>query len=200
MTMVLRSSFMTVQQCDNYLKASPLAGLGKVFLQAEKETRIGADLMMAICKQEGNLGRHRWSKAPYYNCTNWGIADSGPTSESKFASFTACILNTFRWVKSRHLNPTNWRYTTCIDLKLDPLSLEGVAKHYASDPNWPAAVNRIQREILSFTPEEVSVKQFMITSGRYNEPVTWTPEGGCPPGAVDRLTLAWVCWKGESHG
>lgn len=190
MAMVLRKSYLTGAQCNSYLKDSPLKGLGSVFLQAELQTGIAADLLMALCKQESNLGRHAWSKAPYHNCTNWGIADSGPTSESKFSSFTECILNTAKWVKGRFLNPTNWRYTTCLSHKppYNPLSVEGVGFHYASDTNWAAAVNRIQKEILTFMPEEVSVKQDAVAECHLNEPVDWNA-------AMTYLTYAWIRHK-----
>jgi hypothetical protein len=190
---VLRKSYLTVAQCNLYLKDSPLKGFGAVFLKAEADTGIAADLMMAICKQESNLGRHNWSKAPYHNCTNWGIGDVTVTGEGRFASFTECITNTFKWVKERHLNPSNWRYKKAVAAKLDPLSIEGVALNYASDKGWPAAINRIQKEILGFMPEEVSVKQEAVAKLKLVEPVDWNAP-------VSYLVYAWILHKGGMNG
>ena len=188
MATVLRKSYLTAALCNNYLIGSPLKGLGAVFIKAENDTGIAADLMMAICKQESNLGRHGWSKPPYNNCTNWGIGDVTVTGEGRFASFTECITNTFKWVKERHLNPDNWRYKKAKAAGLDPLSIEGVGLNYASDKGWPAAVNRIQKEILTFMPEEATVKQDAVAELHLNEPVDWDKP-------ITYLTYAWIKHK-----
>lgn len=193
MATVLRPSYLTVALCNNYLVGSPLKGFGAVFMKAEHDTGIAADLMMAICKQESNLGRHGWSKPPYNNCTNWGIGDVTVTGEGRFASFTECIANTFKWVKERHLNPSNWRYKKAKAAGLDPVSVEGIGLNYASDKGWPAAVNRIQKEILTFMPEEISVKQESTYDGTFNVPVAWDEP-------MTRLTYAWIRHKERKGG
>jgi hypothetical protein len=76
---------------------------------------------------------------------------------------------------------------------LDPLSIEGVALNYASDKGWPAAVNRIQKEILTFMPEEVSVKQEITHDGTFNEPVVWDEP-------ITKLTYAWIRHKERKGG
>jgi hypothetical protein len=184
---------LTEANCNKYLKGSPLAGLGKVFLQAEKETLIPADLMLALVQQESGKGRNSWSKVPYNNCTSWGIHDAGPTSEGKFASFSDCILMTAKYLKDRFLNPANWRYQSAIDNGFEPLSLEGVGSVYASDAKWAAGINAIRKEILGIMPEEVSVKQEAVEKLHLVEPVAW----GDP---VTYLVYAWMLHKGGTNG
>jgi beta-N-acetylglucosaminidase len=187
--MMQRSSYLNEANCNKYLKGSPLAGLGKVFLQAEKETLIPADLMMALCQQESGKGRNAWSKSPYNNCTSWGVHDSGPTEEAKFASFTECILMTARYLKDRFLNPKNWRWERAIDNGFDPLTLEGVGSVYASDHKWADGINAIRKEILSIMPEEVTVKQDAVEKLHLVEPVSWDAP-------VTYLVYAWILHKG----
>jgi len=189
--MMQRKSYLTVAQCNKYLHGSPLAGLGKVFLEAEEKWKTPADLMMALCQQESNLGRGGWCKPPYNNCTSWGVHDSGPTSEAKFASFTDCILKTAGYLKSRFLNPKNWRWQRAMDNGFDPLTLEGVGSVYASDHKWADGINAIRLEILETMPEEILVKQSLVERYRLVEPLDWDAP-------MTMLRYAWMCSK-EVH-
>lgn len=191
--MMQRESYLTAVQCNRYLKGSPLAGLGNVFLQAEKATLIPADLMLALCQQESGCGKGPWCKPPYNNCTSWGVHDSGPTSEAKFASFSDCILGTANYLKTRFLNPKNWRWQRAIDNGFDPLTLEGVGSVYASDAKWAAGINAIRKEILSIMPEEITVKQKAVETLHLVEPVAWDAP-------VTYLVYAWMLHKGGTNG
>jgi hypothetical protein len=91
-------------------------------------------------------------------------------------------------LKTRFLNPKNWRWQQAIDNGFDPLTLEGVGSVYASDHKWADGINAIRLEILEIFPEEITVKQSLVERYHLVEPLDWEAP-------MTMLRYAWMCSK-----
>ena len=171
---VLRPSYMTAQELDNFVKGTPLYGYGKYFLQVEKETGIGADILLSIACHESNYGRNGWSKSvkwngKYYPCNqifSWGITSSGAHIYSFYRSKRECIVG--------GINPITDKYQEGVpslikELYLTPSgayysgkTLYAISIHYASDKYWASGVENILERIPR--TEEEKAKEWAVAS------------------------------------
>ena len=62
---VLRPSFVNTIQIESFLKGTGLAGFGDAFIEAEKQSGIGADYLVSIACHESGYGSNYWWK--YWN-------------------------------------------------------------------------------------------------------------------------------------
>ena len=171
---VLRPSYMTAQELDNFVKGTPLYGYGKYFLEAEKETGIGADILLSIACHESNYGRNYWSgnvkyNGKYYPCNqifSWGITSSGAHIYSFYKSKKECIIG--------GINPITGKYQEGVPMLIKKLyltpsgayysgkTLYAISVHYASDRSWASGVERILNAIPK--TEEEKAKELLVGS------------------------------------
>ena len=171
---VLRPSYMTAQELDNFVKGTPLYGYGKYFLEAEKKTGIGADILLSIACHESDYGRNGWSKSvkwngKYYPCNqifSWGITSSGAHIYSFYRSKRECIVG--------GINPITGKYQEGVpslikELYLTPggayysgKTLYAISIHYAKDQSWASGVERILKKIPK--TEEEKAKELLVGS------------------------------------
>ncbi len=176
---VLRPSFMTSQELDSIVKGTPLYGLGKHFLEAEKESGIGADILLAIAIHESDYGRNYWSgyakyQGKIYPCNqifSWGITDSGPKVWAFYRSKKECLLG--------GINPITGAYQKGVpeliyELYLKPgaiyysgETLWSIGQHYASDGSWYRKVENI---LETFPKTQLEKAQEWIVGSRILKP------------------------------
>jgi len=154
---IYESRNYTVEQIDYYLDnfAHPdLKGLGKYFKQAEEETEIPAEWLLANGAQESSYKGGGIGSSPiaqkYCNLFGWGVPDSGLTEEGKFGSFAECILYVAKRIKELFLDPDNWRYAED--------NIFGIEKYYSTAPYNAVMKAKYYREICEFLDKEIKHK------------------------------------------
>jgi hypothetical protein len=155
---VLRPSFIDIKTIDNYVKNTGLYGYGNAFMEAEKQSGIGADYLVAIAIHESGWGSNDWWKS-WNNCFSWGITDSGPNSEAykvKNMSKSEAIVYIAKQIKALYLTKGGTYY------KGETLSAIGT--YYASDGSWASAVININANFTKTLTEEVKSKQWAMSS------------------------------------
>ena len=146
-TTVLRPSYMTAKELDSFVEGTKLFGIGKYLIQAEDETGIGADILLAIICHETGKGSGYWINPPYYNLFSWGIykdKDGVVRCHISFDSFEQCIIGGYRkgvWVEG-----VPSRIKRLYLLKSGPYysgeTLYAIGTHYAADGSWYLGVER----------------------------------------------------------
>lgn len=155
---VLRPSFIDIKTIDNYVKNTGLYGYGNAFMEAEKQSGIGADYLVAIAIHESGWGSNDWWKY-WNNCFSWGITDSGPNSEAykvKNMSKYDAIVYIAKQIKALYLTKGGAYY------KGETLSAIGT--YYASDGSWASAVISTESNFVKTLTEEVKSKQWAMSS------------------------------------
>ncbi|MGC8749209.1 MAG: glucosaminidase domain-containing protein, partial [Candidatus Kapaibacteriota bacterium] len=150
---VLRPSFMNITQIETFLKNTGLAGYGRAFLEAEKQSGIGADYLVAIACHESGYGTNTWWRY-WNNPFSWGITDSGPNSEAykiRQMSKEEAIVYIAKQIKSLYLTPGAPYYSG--------ETLSAINKYYASDPNWASSIITIHTSLVKNLPENIKAKQ-----------------------------------------
>jgi hypothetical protein len=153
---VLRPSFMSASQIEAFLKNTGLAGYGKAFLEAEKQSGIGADYLVAIACHESGYGTNYWWKY-WNNPFSWGVTDSGPNSEAykiRQMSKEEAIIYISKQIKNLYLTPGAPYYSG--------ETLAAINKYYASDPNWASSIITIHSSLVKNLPEDVRAKQWIV--------------------------------------
>jgi len=147
----------SIEQIDYYLDsfAHPdLKGHGKYFKQAEEETGIPAEWLIANGAQESSYKGGGIGSSPiaqkYCNLFGWGVPDSGLTEEGKFGSFAECILYVAKRIKELFLDPDNWRYAGD--------SIFGIEKYYSTAPYNAIMKAKYYREICEFIDSGIKNK------------------------------------------
>lgn len=155
---VLRPSFIDIKTIDNYVKNAGLYGYGNAFMEAEKQSGIGADYLLAIAIHESGWGSNDWWKS-WNNCFSWGITDNGPNSEAykvKNMSKYDAIVYIAKQIKALYLTRGGAYY------KGETLSAIGT--YYASDGSWASAVISINANFVKTLTEEVKSKQWIMSA------------------------------------
>jgi len=154
---VLRPSFLTPTIIDNYLKGTGLAGTGTAFIEAERETGIGADYLLSIAIHESGWGSNYYWKY-WNNCFSWGITDSGPTWEAQFIKNNLtkyqAIVYISKKIKELYLTEGGAYYSG--------ETLASIGKHYASDSHWAEAVLRQHKRFVKTLPAEIQAKEWIM--------------------------------------
>lgn len=176
---VLRPSYMSARELDSIVKGTPLYGLGKYFLEAEKQSGIGADILLAIAIHESNYGRNYWSGSVKYNgrwypCNqifSWGVTDSGVKPWAFYYSKRDCLLG--------GINPITGKYQKGVpellyELYLSPSgtyysgeTLWAIGQHYASDGSW---YRKVESVLNSFPKTEMTKAQEWIVGTKILKP------------------------------
>ena len=147
---VLRPSYMTSEELDNFIKGTKLYGIGKYLIEAEEDTGIGADILLAIICHETGKGTNVWSKAPYRNLFSWGVY--GGVSRYSFSTYEECILKCSGWIKSLYLTKGGTYYSG--------ETLYAIGEKYASDSLWYRKVENILANIPK--SEVILAKEWII--------------------------------------
>jgi hypothetical protein len=161
---VLRPSFLTAQDIDNYLKGTPLYGIGEYVIEAEKESGIAADYLLAIIIHESGWGKGPWAVEPWHNLFSWGITDSGPNQEAykikdKMTREEA-IIYVANQIKALYLTKGGSYYRG--------ETLGAIGYYYASDGSWAAGVISNHNEFIATLSEEVQAKEWGMGSKIFN--------------------------------
>ena len=140
-TTVLRPSYMTASEIDNYFKGTPLYGYGKDLLIAEEKSGIGADILAAILAHESAYGHNAWTSNYCHNPFSWGIykdSDGVVRCHIPYNSVEGCIIGEWRhgvWhdgvpvlIKKLYLTKGAPYYSG--------ETLYAIGTHYASDGSW----------------------------------------------------------------
>ena len=143
---VLRPSYMTAQELDNFVKGTPLYGYGKYFLEAEKKTGIGADILLSIACHESNYGRNSWTK--YYNqIFSWGVYAG--KCRRPYNSIKGCIVGEYHGLSWYEGVPSLIKrlYLTKGGAYYSGETLYAIGVHYAADKYWASGVENILEKI-----------------------------------------------------
>ena len=158
---VLRPCYMTSQELDNFVKGTPLYGYGKDFLEAEKKTGIGADILLSIACHESDYGRNYWTK--YYNqIFSWGVY--GGKCRRPYNSTKGCIVGEYHGTVWYEGVPSLIKrlYLTKGGAYYSGETLYAISVHYASDKYWASGVERILNAIPK--TEEEEAKEWAVAS------------------------------------
>jgi beta-N-acetylglucosaminidase len=184
---VLRPSFLTASNIDSYLKGTGLYGYGNAFIEAEKQSGIGADYLVSIAIHESGWGSNDWWKY-WNNCFSWGITDNGPNSEAykvKNMSKYDAIVYIAKQIKALYLTRGGAYY------KGETLSAIGT--YYASDGSWASAVISINANFAKTLTEEVRARQWImstrILNGDLPEPQYYTSDYFTRPMTREELSI-----------
>ena len=157
---ILRPSFIPLPLLRKYLANTGLDGYASAFLEAEKETGIGADWLVAIAQHESANGTNYWWKY-WNNCFSWGITDKGQTKEAK-------------WIKN---NLTKWQAIIYISKQFYKLYLSpngtyhigntlwDIGRYYASDGSWTRKVLAWHDKLEKTLPEDIRAKEWVMQTG-----------------------------------
>ena len=188
---VLRPSFLTAKDIDNFLKSTGLAGYGDAFIEAEKQSGIGADYLVSIACHESGYGTNYWWKY-WNNCFSWGITDKGPNSEAyyvKSLNKTEAIIYIAKQIKALYLTKGSTYY------KGETLSAIGT--YYASDGSWANNVITIHNNFVKTLPEQVLAQEWImgsrILNGDLPSPVYFTSDYFTRP--LTREEISIILWR-----
>ena len=188
---VLRPSFIDIKTIDNYVKNTGLYGYGNAFIEAEKQSGIGADYLLAIAIHESGWGSNDWWKS-WNNCFSWGITDSGPNSEAykvKNISKSDAIIYIAKQIKALYLTKGGAYYRG--------ETLSAIGFYYASDGSWASAVININANFTKTLTEEVKSKQWImsarILNGDLPTPLYFTSDYFTRPMTREELSI--ILWR-----
>ena len=184
---VLRPSFMTSQQIESFIKGTGLAGYSGAFLEAEKQSGIGADYLISIAIHESGWGSNDWWKT-WNNCFSWGVTDTGPNSEAyKIKSMTKeeAIIYIAKKIKELYLTKGGAYYSG--------ETLSAIGKYYASDSLWASSVIAMHSKLTSNLSEDIKAKQWIMSSrilnGDLPSPVYFTSDYFTRPMTREELSI-----------
>lgn len=133
-------SQVSAELLDQYLKGSPLAGLGKDFVDLEEVWRVNAVFTCAVACHESNFGTSLLATTRH-NLFGYMAYDSNPDSAKAYPTYHASVEDFCRLISREYLNPAGSFY--------EGPTVAGVAKKYASDPGWSGKVLEHCKAILA---------------------------------------------------
>ncbi|MGB9866699.1 MAG: glucosaminidase domain-containing protein [Bacillota bacterium] len=120
------------QTLDRYFGQSPIAGLGKDFIEAELKWRVNAVFAAAVACHESNFGRSTIAQSKK-NLFGICAYDTDPYGSARtYGSFKESIEDFCRLISREYLNPGGKYFHSP--------TVVGVGKRYASDPLWSEKV------------------------------------------------------------
>lgn len=129
------------QTINNFLKGTPMAGLGDSFMRAEQQFHVSARYFVAHAILESNWGQSAIAQDKH-NLFGFNANDANPyQNASTFPSFDACIQYVAQFIAANYLSPTGRYY--------HGPTLRGMNVDYATDPNWAYKIARIANTIPS---------------------------------------------------
>ena len=159
-TTILRPSFIPAGMLRKYLAGTGLDGYASAFIEAEKETGIGADWLVAIAQHEsGNGTNYYWKK--WNNCFSWGITDSGPNQEAYFIRENLTKWQAIVYISKRFYS----LYLSENGTYHSGNTLWDIGKYYASDDSWAQKVLYWHNRLEKFLPEDIRAKEWVMQTG-----------------------------------
>lgn len=131
---LLTASGLSAEQCDDLLAGhGDLEGLGQAFIDVENSQGINAFWGMAQAIQEVGWSGHSAIADDKHNLFGITAYDSNPYGDaSGYSSFTACVAYWGSFLKDNYLTPGGAYWVSATPA--------GIARHYASDPNYAAEI------------------------------------------------------------
>lgn len=131
---LLTKSGLTAEQCDDLLSGhGDLEGLGQAFIDVENSQGINAFWGMAQAIQEVGWSGHSAIADDKHNLFGITAYDANPYGDaSGYSSFTACVAYWGEFLKTNYLTPGGAYWVSATPA--------GIARHYASDPNYAAEI------------------------------------------------------------
>lgn len=120
------------EMMDSYVKATPLAGLGKTWMEAEERWRVNAIFLCALACHESDFGRSRIAREKK-NLYGFRAYDADPYGSAKsYARFEDSIEDVCALLAQHYLFPCGKHY--------NGPSPAGINARYASDKGWAGKV------------------------------------------------------------
>jgi LysM repeat protein len=134
---LLTKSGLTAAQIDELLASEgDFAGLGASFIEVEEKYGINAFWGIAQCTQEVGWSGHSWIADNKHNLFGLDAYDAAPEADaSVFPDFATCVLDWGLFLNDEYLHVGGAYFVSATPA--------GVARHYASDPNYAAEVTSI---------------------------------------------------------
>ncbi len=117
---------------DEYVKGTPLAGLGKAWLEAEANWRVNAVFLCALACHESDFGRSKIARDKK-NIYGFMAYDNSPYASARtYATYQESIEDVCRLLVGSYLFPSGKYY--------NGPTPAGVNVRYASDKSWAGKV------------------------------------------------------------
>ena len=126
-----KPSGVTVERIEEVLKGTKLEGLGKYYMQAERDYGINAKFLVGLSIEESG-----WGKSNIANTKNnlFGFqAYTNNTSQARtFSSKGECILYVGKYIADNYLTEGGKHY--------NGVTVESVHEKYADNPKWASNI------------------------------------------------------------
>lgn len=130
---LLTNSGLTADQINQLINVGDFVGLGPAFLAVEQQYGINALWGIAQMTQEVGWSGHSWIADNKKNLFGLNAYDADPEGDaSVFPSYEQCVADWGRFLRANYLTPGGAYYVSATPA--------GVARHYASDPNYAAEI------------------------------------------------------------
>jgi hypothetical protein len=127
------NAVMNAVMLDNYVKDTPLSGLGAAWIAAEEKWRINAVFLCALACHESDFGRSRLAREKK-NLYGFMAYDSDPFNSAKsYARFEDSIEDVCALLVRHYLFPSGKYFSGAA-------SPAGINVRYASDKGWAGKV------------------------------------------------------------
>jgi beta-N-acetylglucosaminidase len=138
-----KPSGLSVEQADQILKGSGLEGLGKAFVEAEKDYQVNAYYLMAHAAWESSWGKSKLSREKN-NLFGFTAYDDNPYySAHSFSSKSESILTVAKFISDHYLSKNGQYY--------HGPNLQGMNVEYASDDSWSEGIGQVIRILVKKT-------------------------------------------------
>ena len=135
---------MTVDQINQFLQNTPLAGLGSAYLQAEATFGVSAYWLVGASVLESDWGYSDIAQEKN-NLFGYGANDANPYQDAlTFTSFSACIDFVAQVVSTNYLAPTGEFFSSP--------TMQGMNVYYATDPLWASKIAAQARNLQNTSP------------------------------------------------
>ena len=119
-------SLVTAYEIDMIVADSALAGLGRVFVEAESESNVNAMFLLALAVHESSWGSSLLAREKN-NLFGFGAYDRDPYHGAKvFATKEECVKHVAQFLRKHYLEGVYYRGTT----------IQNINETYASDRAW----------------------------------------------------------------
>ena len=116
------------EMMDSYVKATPLAGLGKTWMEAEERWRVNAIFLCALACHESDFGRSQIARDKN-NIYGYRAYDGDPYNSAKsYSCFKESIEDVCSLLVRQYLYPSGSFYNSPTP--------KGINVRYATDKNW----------------------------------------------------------------
>jgi beta-N-acetylglucosaminidase len=138
-----KPSGLSIEQADQILKGTGLEGLGKAFVEAEKDYQVNAYYLMAHAAWESNWGKSKLS-IEKNNLFGFMAYDNNPYESAKrFSSKSDSVLTVAQFISEHYLSKNGQYY--------HGPNLEGMNVEYSTDDSWSEGIGQVMRLLVKKT-------------------------------------------------